>query len=123
MAGPAVGRLHSGRPGETPSAGYACRRSVGAAADAGSIPAASTSWLSRAVLRAVVIAAGPVATEALAELAETRYALVAAGAALGLRRRLRRAPPPPRAGAGAESRGRAVRAREPALGLAAAGRG
>src|SRR5919197_6768387 len=27
MAGPAVGRLHSGRPGETESAGYACRRS------------------------------------------------------------------------------------------------
>src|SRR5881397_1396779 len=42
MAGPAVGRSRTGRPGETEIAAYACRRSPGASADAGSIPAAST---------------------------------------------------------------------------------
>jgi hypothetical protein len=41
MASPAVGRSRTSRPGETPSATYACRRFVGASADAGSIPAAS----------------------------------------------------------------------------------
>src|SRR5437764_14972037 len=42
MAGPAVGRSRTGRPGEIQIAAYACRRSPGASADAGSIPAAST---------------------------------------------------------------------------------
>src|SRR2546430_1198977 len=41
MAGPAVGRSRTGRPGEIEIAAYACRRSPGASADAGSIPAAS----------------------------------------------------------------------------------
>src|SRR5205814_10559446 len=44
MAGPAVGRSRTGRPGETEIAAYACRRSPGASADAGSIPAASTRF-------------------------------------------------------------------------------
>src|SRR5262245_34355365 len=41
MASPAVGRSRTSCPGESPRATYACRRSAGASAAAGSIPAAS----------------------------------------------------------------------------------
>src|SRR5438067_9682625 len=54
MAGPAVGRSRTGRPGETEIAAYACRRSPGASADAGSIPAASTATGSRSAKRRYV---------------------------------------------------------------------
>ncbi len=49
MAGPAVGRLPSGRPGETKGRAKLVEALPGAIADAGSIPAASTFWLNRAV--------------------------------------------------------------------------
>ena len=45
MAGPAVGRLLSGRPGETKERAKLVEALPGAIADAGSIPAASTFWL------------------------------------------------------------------------------
>jgi hypothetical protein len=50
MAGPAVGRLHSGRPGEIKEQPKLVDALSGASADAGSIPAASTFWLNRADL-------------------------------------------------------------------------
>jgi hypothetical protein len=45
MASPAVGRLRTGRPGETKAQPKLVDALTGASADAGSIPAASTSRL------------------------------------------------------------------------------